>query len=140
MTVPKVDALVVSLRQFEGQHTVAPTSLPASEAGKLKGLAAKGMHFLGETPALKTTITTRLQGAIRAGKLDVATWLQVVAAATKDHVVARFEGQQDVHLAAPSPEYRALKVRKGQDARVGIATGTLLRVLKAARWVTRRGA
>lgn len=134
----KLDDLAVTLSQFAGNKTVAPTSLPEQDAIALKNLRATGRDFFAETGALKATIVARLKAAIKGGQLSQAAWNAIVAQAVKEHVVARFaNGGGDVSLRPLSPEYRRFKARHGYDSRIGIKTGHLLATLRAARWVVR---
>ncbi len=138
MSVPKLDALAVALREFGGRKRVVPEGLPAEQARKAAGLQAQGRDFFAGTPALKAALVTRIKGALSGGRITAAAWDAEVAAAVRDHVDHRFDASgADVTLAPLSPAYRALKARKGLDPRTGIATGALRLALRAARWTTR---
>lgn len=138
-----LDRLQQLVTALDGRYELEIEGLSQPNAIKLAVLGDTGRPFLEVTPRMKSmilrTLKQSLSAVLQGGRFDTESALDIAGAEAKEIVIKRFEEQGfDVHLDPLDPEYLEHKRRKRLDSRIGIATGTLLRNLKRARFVWRR--
>lgn len=140
---PQLDGLRAWAAGIGGRWRVVADAPPA-EQDKLAWLAAGGRDLLAATPDLRRAITNAIAADAKrvltaAGNLRTEATLRVAGEVIKAAVVARVVRQGgDVRLAPLSPAYAAWKRRARLDPRIAVATGALLRALRAATFTLRR--
>lgn len=137
---PQFDALRSWVTGLGGRWVVVP-EVSEHDRDKLAWLAARERDLLKITPDLERAVASAIQADIAktltaAGNLRTDNTLRAIAGTLKAAVLGRIAAQGgDVTLAALSGAYRAYKRRRGLDPRIAVATGQLLRALRAARFL-----
>lgn len=140
-----LDALNAFVRQIGGTLTLQVEGLGDDDRVKLRSLQATGRPFLAVTPQVKADAADALRAALARvidarGRVRADEAGALLGEEFKRRVILRFTEQgADVTLRPLDPEYLRMKRRHGLDPRIGIATGTLLRSLRAARFRFVRG-
>lgn len=136
---PQLDALARWAKDL-GARYVVQIEVPDGEQSKLAYLAASGRDLLAITPALERAIASAIQADVRqtltqAGNLRTENTLRAIEGTIKAAVLGRITaGGVDVRLAPLSGAYRVFKAVHRLDPRIAVATGKLLRALRAARF------
>jgi len=128
---PALDSLLRQVREIGGAYEVR-IELSRESVEKAVWLRDSARDFFSVTPSMQGSVARAVMAAARAGGL--VTLASVAPEAIRAHIVRRFEaGGYDMQLRRLNPEYRAWKIAKGFDRRIGIMTGALLDNVRTAR-------